>query len=83
MAELGKYIDFKNGKKRPTSKGKYPVYGGNGVIDYVNEYNSNNGIVIGRVGAYCGSVFLPKDKYWVSDNAISATPNGNNESYRS
>ena len=38
MAELGKYIDFKNGKKRPTAKGGYPVYGGNGVIDYVNEF---------------------------------------------
>lgn len=77
MAELGKYIDFKNGKKRPTAKGGYPVYGGNGVIDYVNEFNFNNGIVIGRVGVYCGSVFLPKDRYWVSDNAISATPKEN------
>ena len=45
---------LKNGKKRPSVKGPIPVYGGNGIMDSVNDYNDENCIAIGRVGAYCG-----------------------------
>lgn len=62
---------LKNGKKRPTSQGTIPVYGGNGIMDYVDAYNDEYNIVVGRVGAYCGCVYLSKGKCWVSDNAIS------------
>ena len=31
-----------------------------------------SGVVIGRVGVYCGSVFLVREECWVSDNAIKA-----------
>ena len=72
MELLSKYVEFKNGKKRPDTKGLIPVYGGNGILDYTNVSNMDNGVVIGRVGAYCGSVFLVKDECWVSDNAIKA-----------
>ncbi|MCI6080824.1 MAG: restriction endonuclease subunit S [Prevotella sp.] len=65
---------LKNGKKRPIGKGLYPVYGGNGIIDYSNDYNNKSSIVIGRVGAYCGCVYNSISKCWVSDNAISVTP---------
>lgn len=59
-------------KKRPTSKGTIPVYGGNGILDYTNTANMQSGVVIGRVGVYCGSVFLVREECWVSDNAIKA-----------
>lgn len=72
MELLSKYVEFKNGKKRPNAKGTIPVYGGNGILDYTNDSNMENGVVIGRVGVYCGSVFLVKDECWVSDNAIKA-----------
>lgn len=62
---------LKNGKKRPTSQGTIPVYGGNGIMDYVDVYNDEYNIVVGRVGAYCGCVYLSEGKCWVSDNAIS------------
>ena len=62
---------LKNGKKRPTSQGTIPVYGGNGIMDYIDVYNDEYNIVVGRVGAYCGCVYLSKGKCWVSDNAIS------------
>ena len=64
---------MKNGKKRPQSNGVYPVYGGNGIMDYSDSYNSENTIVVGRVGAYCGCVYKCEGKCWVSDNAISVT----------
>lgn len=72
MELLSKYVKFKNGKKRPTPKGIIPVYGGNGILDYTNTANMQSGVVIGRVGVYCGSVFLVREECWVSDNAIKA-----------
>lgn len=68
--KLGDVVDMRNGKKRPKEAGKFPVYGGNGILDYTNQYNAENVIVVGRVGAYCGSVYRCKQKCWVSDNAI-------------
>ena len=62
---------FKNGKKRPKSIGTIPVYGGNGILEFTNDFNNQNCIIIGRVGAYCGSVYREPSKCWVSDNAIS------------
>ena len=66
-------VHFQNGKKRPVEGGTIPVYGGNGILDYTNQSNNKNCVIIGRVGAYCGSVFREKGMCWVSDNAISAT----------
>ena len=63
-------LSFSNGKKYPNSKGNIPIYGGNGVLGYCEESNASNCIIIGRVGAYCGSVYYEKGKSWVSDNAI-------------
>ena len=76
---LREAIHFKNGKKRPTSEGNIPVYGGNGVLGYAGESNYEHCIIIGRVGAYCGSVYLEEGKCWVSDNAIAAVPSGDND----
>lgn len=64
-----------NGKKvKDTSTDAiYPIYGGNGVMGYSNSNNASDVVIIGRVGAYCGSVHYSKGKCWISDNAISAT----------
>lgn len=74
---IGDIAILKNGKKRPTVSGTIPVYGGNGIMDYVDSYNDENCIAIGRVGAYCGCVYFTKGKVWISDNAISAKANQN------
>ena len=51
--------------------GIYPVYGGNGISGWHNLYNfKESKIIIGRVGAYCGSVNLTKGKAWITDNAL-------------
>jgi len=66
-------IEFRNGKSSPERKdrGSNPVYGGNGVIGYTEEFNSSSEtIIVGRVGAYCGSVYFYQGKCWVTDNAI-------------
>ena len=69
--KLGEITNMKNGKKRPQSNGVFPVYGGNGIMDYSDSYNAENAIIVGRVGAYCGCVYKCDGKCWVSDNAIS------------
>jgi len=69
---LSELVEFKNGKSRPTESGNIPVYGGNGVLSYTNYNNVENAVVIGRVGAYCGSIHLETSSCWVSDNAIFA-----------
>ena len=76
---LKEVIQFKNGKKRPSIDGNIPVYGGNGILGYANNSNYERCIIIGRVGAYCGSVYLEDNKCWVSDNAIAAQPLGEND----
>lgn len=71
--KLGEIATFKNGKKRPNEIGTIPVYGGNGILNYTNQSNNRHCVIIGRVGAYCGSVYYCKDDCWVSDNAIVST----------
>ncbi|MBP1920413.1 restriction endonuclease subunit S [Youngiibacter multivorans] len=79
QASLSEYIQFKNGKKRPSGIGVLPVYGGNGILDYTDSANNENSIIIGRVGAYCGSVYYERKSHWVSDNAISAVNKNNSD----
>lgn len=73
-----------NGKKAKdiSPAALYPIYGGNGIMGYTNSYNASNVVIIGRVGAYCGSVHYSREKCWISDNAISAkAKNDNNIDY--
>ncbi|WP_370680366.1 restriction endonuclease subunit S [Comamonas sp. GB3 AK4-5] len=57
--------------KNMNSEGNIPVYGGNGVNGYHDRFNVYEPtIVIGRVGYYCGSVYLTPKHAWVTDNAL-------------
>jgi len=50
---------------------EYPVYGGNGIMGYYDNFNREETIlVIGRVGEKCGNVHLVKEKCWVTDNSL-------------
>ncbi len=51
--------------------GDYPVYGGNGIVGYHNEFNlDEDAIIIGRVGALCGNVRNVRGRIFVTDNAF-------------
>lgn len=51
--------------------GHVPVYGGNGVTGYHDQANvSDETLVIGRVGFYCGSVHVTPKSAWITDNAF-------------
>jgi len=73
--QLGDVIRFANGKAiKPGGEGRYPVYGSNGIIGKSEESRHENGVIIGRVGAYCGSVAYCPGKFWASDNTLVVFP---------
>ncbi|MBN2594847.1 MAG: restriction endonuclease subunit S [Sedimentisphaerales bacterium] len=76
---LDDLANFRNGKglsnEEYTPYGKFPVFGANGQIARTDRLlNPEPVVVIGRVGAYCGSVHRISEPSWVSDNAIVVTP---------
>lgn len=74
LGTLDQLIDFRNGKAIKKADGSVPIYGGNGIIGYAPQSNYEKILVIGRVGANCGSVYIERGKCWVSDNAIAGLP---------
>ena len=77
MVELGKIFKLSSGKgltQQNLKEGNYPVYGGNGINGFHNEYFVEEPIiVIGRVGAYCGAVQTTEPKSWITDNGLYVT----------
>jgi type I restriction enzyme, S subunit len=73
---LGEVVRFRNGRPiKPGGDGQYAAYGSNGVIGRSKESMYRKAIILGRVGAYCGSVAYCPDPFWASDNTIVVEPN--------
>ncbi|MBB1314187.1 restriction endonuclease subunit S [Aliivibrio sp. SR45-2] len=72
--ELKQLISITSGKSLTQKKmieGNTPVFGGNGITGWHNEGNVfKPTIVIGRVGFYCGSVYITPENAWITDNAF-------------
>jgi type I restriction enzyme S subunit len=76
--KLGDLFKLGSGSTKPKNlntdcdeRFKYPVYGGNGIIGFSDEYLfEGENIVIGRVGEYCGVTRRIQGKYWITDNAL-------------
>lgn len=71
---LGNILKITSGKnltkKEMCEDGVIPVYGGNGVTGFHNDFNvSERTVVVGR-WFYCGSVHLTEGKAWITDNAF-------------
>lgn len=72
---LGDVLRFQNGKSiKPGGRGPIRVFGSNGLIGGTKDAPFQDAVVIGRVGAYCGSVQYAEGPHWASDNTIVATP---------
>ena len=64
---------------KPT--GKYPVIGANGFRGYTDKYNFDGRCaIIGRQGAFCGNVHYFDGKAYMTEHAIVAEANDNNDS---
>lgn len=68
-------VRFRNGKStKAVDEGQWPVYGSNGVIGSAERHMYSDAIILGRVGAYCGSVAHCKGPFWATDNTIVIEP---------
>mgnify|MGYP000589685752 CR=1 FL=1 len=79
LSRIKKVIKLKNGKGNTTSNLRsepdkeynIPVFGGNGITGYYHTPLLNQStLLIGRVGEYCGNVFMTPNLSWVTDNAM-------------
>lgn len=71
---------FSSGKGIKASQisetGTYPVFGGNGIRGYTDNYNFDGECaIIGRQGAYCGNTKYFCGKAYMTEHAIVATAN--------
>ncbi|EPZ5418560.1 restriction endonuclease subunit S [Vibrio parahaemolyticus] len=76
---LESFVQFSSGKSKIKSEISQfqneseciPVYGGNGITGYTNEYLLGcASVVVGRVGEYCGCVHKTQAQAWITDNAL-------------
>ena len=66
---------FSSGKGvKPGGDGPFVAFGSNGPIGFAPESLHDGGVIIGRVGAYCGSVTISHEPFWASDNTIVIEP---------
>lgn len=70
FSELFKWT---SGKPIVPSYGEIPIYGSNGIIGYTDSARFEDKIILGRVGAYCGSVVYCKGLFNATDNTLVTT----------
>ena len=64
------------------SIGEYPVYGGNGLRGYFDNYTHDGDFaLIGWQGAFCGNINYAHGKFWASEHAVVVTLNQGIELY--
>ena len=68
-----KLFKWTSGKAIEPSEGTIPIYGSNGIIGYTDKPIFNNKIILGRVGAYCGSVEYCNGDFNATDNTLITT----------
>ena len=71
--KFNELFEWTSGKPVDFDEQGYPVYGSNGIIGYSGSYKYQNKIIIGRVGAYCGSVCYCHEKFNATDNTLITT----------
>ena len=62
-----------SGKPVTPTEGNIPIYGSNGIIGYSDKAKYRNKIILGRVGAYCGSVAYCSTDFDATDNTLITT----------
>ncbi|MCA6419875.1 MAG: restriction endonuclease subunit S [Cytophagales bacterium] len=65
-----------------SEKGRYAVYGGNGLRGYTNSFtHEGDFFLIGRQGALCGNIVKITGKNYISEHAIAVQANESNDNF--
>ena len=75
--EYSQLFRWSSGKPVTVCEGNIPVYGSNGIIGYNDKAKYKNRVILGRVGAYCGSVVYCRDEFNATDNTLITECNEN------
>lgn len=73
---------WSSGKPITPTNGDIPIYGSNGIIGYTEQKKYENKIILGRVGAYCGSVEYCSSAFNATDNTLITTCDTNKIIYK-
>lgn len=74
--KFSKLYSWTSGKPISANEhGTIPIYGSNGIIGYTDNSKYFNKIILGRVGAYCGSVEYCPTEFNATDNTLITTCN--------
>lgn len=61
-----------------SQEGRYPVYGGNGIRGFYEEFNNEGTyLLVGRQGALCGNVHKVEGRFWATEHAVIVCINNN------
>jgi len=76
--KLGEIFVLTSGKPKPNDMSGndtlIPVFGGNGIMGYSpNWNNTDDNLIVGRVGEKCGCVHKYRGRCWITDNALYVT----------
>lgn len=78
-AKLADLVKIKGGlylkKEMYADIGIYPVFGGNGIQGFSDKFNCDSFVIIlGRVGANCGSIHWSYEPVWLNNNSAGIIP---------
>lgn len=81
VKQLRNVVQMKSGEgitsENIKENGEYPVYGGNGLRGYFDNYTHiGDYVLIGRQGALCGNINYATGYFWASEHAIVCTLKG-------
>lgn len=79
---FGELFSWASGKPITPIGGDIPVYGANGVVGYSTVAKYTNRIILGRVGAYCGSVAYCRGPFNATDNTLITECDENKITYQ-
>ncbi len=71
--KFSELFSWQSGKPVVLNDGEIPVYGSNGIVGYTHLAKFKNKIILGRVGAYCGSVEYCSKEFNATDNTLVTT----------
>lgn len=71
--KFSQLFEWCSGKPITVTDGDIPIYGSNGIIGFTSTQKFKNKLILGRVGAYCGSVAYCSGDFNATDNTLITT----------